>query len=191
MARTKKIKVSKIQEIANNITPIINKIEWNDIEIEIKNTLSVEECIRLVKNATDNCFTDDGEFLPEMLAFSIGVSTIAVYTNLELPDSTEDKYKVITYTDLMEKITSNINQLQYEDLLHAIDDKVEYKTKTNIEAIRVQVNELYFKAEELFNQIAETFSQSGMEDFKTMISAVANHEVDEGKIMEAYLSHSK
>ena len=191
MARKKINKISKIQEIANSIAYESGMIEWNGIEITIKTELNMNECIEFEKIASENCFSELGEYLPEMLEFTVGIATVLTYTDLELPDNIEDKYKIIMCTDLVDSIAAYINKEQYGRLMSCLDERIEYKITSHIDTIRRQVDELYLNAESLFSRISEIFEGINPEDLRTMISAVGANGVDEEKILKAYLSQKK
>lgn len=191
MAKKKIISINKIQELADNISVSDSKIKWNDIDIDIKNALMPNEAIGFAKSASEICFSENGDYIPEMLKFAIGYATITSYTNLELPEFLNDKYKIVMYTDLVSKITEVIDKDQYESLMYAVDERIEYKLNANIDYMNRQIDTLYIKAEELFANFSNMFSGIDIEEFKNIMTELSQNKLDESKLMEAYMKYKK
>ena len=68
MAKTKKVEsdnsLKNVIEAASKIETKI--IEWNGINISIKDKLSIPDVSRFVAIASDICFTNSGDYLPEV-----------------------------------------------------------------------------------------------------------------------------
>lgn len=194
MARTKKSenKEIKIQEIVNAIQPVVSTIEWNGITIKIKDRLTISDIVSFTYKVSELCFTENNsEYLPEVMKFAIGIETIEYYTDLELPESTDDKYKLVAQTDLVEHVVEHIDQVQYADVVAAADEKTSYKADSAISMARKEIEEIYLAAKSLFDKISEAFSGLTPDDFKTMVTTISNNGLDEAKLMEAYLNHKK
>lgn len=190
MARTKKTETKNtINEVINKIKPEMKVIEWNGISITVKSFLNVSELTKLSYSATDICFTSDETYLPEVYDFAIAITTINVYTDLVVPESVEDQYKLITQTDLLDKIIECIDIKQYEKIIKAIEEKIDYRIETNINLMRKQAKEIFESANSLYTQIKDVFADINPEEFKGMISAFANGGVDETKILKAYMDN--
>ena len=176
----------------NAIQPNESVIDWNGITIHIKSNLSVSDIITFTHRVSEFCFIENNsEYLPEVMKFAIGIETIEFYTDLELPESTDDKYKLVTQTDVVEQIVEHIDQAQYADIIAAADEKVNYKVDSAISMVRKEIEEIYIAAKSMLEKISESFAGFTSDDFKNMVSALSNHNIDEGKLMEAYLNHKK
>ena len=193
MARTKKVKKeeNKIQKIVDMIPPIEKIIDWNGITIHVKSRLTINEIVSFAHRAVELCFTDTHDYLPEVLRFAVGLETINFYTDLELPESIDDKYTLITQTDLIECIIDCVDKEQYEEIVTATDEKLNYRADSAIAESRKEVEEIYSAAKTLFDKISEAFSGLDPDDFKNMVTAISANGIDESKIMEAYLTHKK
>lgn len=182
----------KLNNIIKNIKPECVDCEWEGIKFKTKTYLSIEDSIRFSKTIVDICFTGDTrEYTPELMSFAVNVATVLVYTDIVLPESVEDKYKVVMLTDLYPTICDKINHAQHEYLILSAEERIEHKLNIDVEFVKEQVDMLYHEAQTLFNKISEVFSDFSSDDFKTMLTAISEHKIDEGKIMEAYLSSKK
>lgn len=189
MARTKKTITNQIQNIADKINSSVVPIEWNTLNVKVKQSLGLNECIEFAKNASELCFSKDGDYMPEMLKFSIGYTTVVMYTDLVLPEDLNDKYKIVTQTDIINRITEVIDKVQYESLMYAIDERIDYKLNSNIDAVSRQIDILYGKAEDTFTKFSEMFAGIDVDEFKNIMTTISQSKLDEGKLMEAYLKY--
>lgn len=190
MARTKKTEIKNtINEIVNKIQPEMKVIEWNGIPITVRSFLTAAESTKLSYSASDICFTSDETYLPEVYDFAIAITTIDVYTDLKVPELIEDQYKLVTQTDLVEKIIECIDIKQYEKIVKAIEERIDYRIETNINLMRKQAKEIFESANNLYTQIKDVFADINPEEFKGMISAFANGGIDETKIIKAYMDN--
>ena len=71
------------------------------------------------------------------------------------------------------------------------NEKIEYKINTDIENIKTQIDELYFNSQMMLNKITDIFSEVDSSDIQNLVSAIENSEIDEGKIMKAYIESNK
>lgn len=191
MARTKKI-TNPMEDIMKKVSQTTKTIEWNGIQIEVKNRLSLREVSSFVDSASSICFTNSDEYVPEVFDYAISVVTIGLYTNFSLPESVEEQYDVIMFTDIMDKITECIEAVdQYASIVDSVKERIDYKINSNISIIRNQAQELFSSVENLLSKLSETFGALNNEDIQNLVSNLAAKDFDEEKLMKAYLENKK
>ena len=90
---------------------------WHGKIISIKNLLSRDEYIKLIHDIGDMCISQDGNFVPEMLDFSVKLNIIINYALVEMPDDLDDIYELIYYSDLYNAVLKNISKSQVNSVL--------------------------------------------------------------------------
>ena len=89
MAKTKKVEsdnsLKNVIEVASKVET--KTIEWNGININVKDKLSIPDVSRFVAIASDICFTNSGDYLPEVYNYALYIATITVFTDFKLPES--------------------------------------------------------------------------------------------------------
>ena len=187
-----KISVGDLEKaVKDNYVPIKN-VEWRGIDIDIKNTLSLEEMLAFVKNIVAACF--DAEHIvyhPEMKDFAVRAVLIELYTNISLPSNVGRIYDIVYCSDLADVVYSFINQKQFEVMMNAVDDEIDYIANSNVEAITKQVNALSDTIEKLGEKFKGMFDGVDPEDIKKTLAAIGEGGIDEGKLMDAYLVKAK
>ncbi len=192
MANTKKISINTFDKIMKENYIPTSTIEWDGIQIIIKRTLSFKEMLEFVDSVTNTCFTiTENIYMPEAKDFAIKSNILERYANFNLPDSLGHRYELIYCTDAVDTVLREINYQQFNEILKSIDAKIENRAQANIEAINKQMNELYSAFNNLQKQLEEMFSGVKSENFNALLGAFGNGELNEDKIVEAYLSHSK
>lgn len=192
MARTKKTEINPIENILKDLVPKTKSIDWNGITIEIKNSLGIKDASIFASTVADICFTNSEDYIPEVFGFAVGIATLAVYTNFKLPELIDDQYSLITFTDIISKVTECIEATdQYADVIEAAKERIDYRVETNVNIMRRQAAELFESVESILLKLKDTFSGIENEDMQGLIKTLASGAIDEEKIMKAYLENKK
>lgn len=193
MAKTKKVEsdnsLKNVIEVASKVET--KTIEWNGININVKDKLSIPDVSRFVAIASDICFTNSGDYLPEVYNYALYVATITVFTDFKLPESVEEQYNLIMYTDITSVILDHVNYKIYEELAGCVKEKVDYKVKLHISSIQEQSEKLLSSVEEMITKFEGIFGSISPDGITDMIKAFSGGSVDEEKIMEAYMKNKK
>ena len=124
MSKTKKVEsdnsLRNVIEVASKVET--KTIEWNGININVKDKLSIPDVSRFVAIASDICFTNSGDYLPEVYNYALYVATITVFTDFKLPESVEEQYNLIMYTDITSVILDHVNSKIYEELVGCVKE---------------------------------------------------------------------
>lgn len=134
--KEKKVSVNQIDKIIkayekNNIDSCIYTIDDNDIIVEIKTQINIEEIMGFVNNAINIIFANNS-YYPELREMAIYHSLLTYYTNIKTDFSLEKFYKFVTNTPIINDIKKKIYLEQFETLVNTVDRKVEYILNKNI-----------------------------------------------------------
>jgi cobalamin biosynthesis protein CbiD len=188
MTKTEKISIEALEEAAKKTYTTVETVAWNGVEVAVKKALSLEEMMGFVDGVTKSCFAlDGGAYLPEVKDFAIKSGLIEAYTNIGLPEDAGRQYNLIYSSDIIQAILEHINRWQFDEMIQAINDKVENLAQANIEMVNRQVNELYAAFDNLQTRLSDVFSGIGAGDIAKLVGAVANGGLDEEKLVGAYI----
>jgi len=192
MKKTERISINVFDKIVKSTYEPTAIFSWNGIEVVVKKTLSFAEMMAFVDGVAKNCFAEsDGAYLPEVKDFIIKSFVLEMYTNLSLPENTEHRYHLIYCSDIIQTVLIDVNKPQFNEMVQAINDKIDNRAQANIEMVHKQMNELYVAFDKLQSQLAETFSGVGVEDISNLTEAISNGRLDEDKLVRAYINRAK
>lgn len=187
MAKSKKNNSNIVNDIIKNTNPVIKTFEWNGITISVKNRLNIKEVSEFVSFVSEASFTDSESYAPEAFEFAVSLATIEKYTDFEMPESLEDKYSLIMFTDIVDKITEYIDATeQYANMIDASKEKIDYKIEVNIDLVKKQVNDLFNTMHVVLERLNGAFKEIESLDVQNMIKKLESGELSENEIMEAY-----
>lgn len=165
-------------------------VHWNGIDITVKKALSVEETMQFVHNVTDMCFSEDGEYHPEIMDFAIRCEIMTRYANFDLPNDISKRHWMVYASDVVEVIGSHINIEQFSQIRESILRKLSYMCNSDVVATRAKWDEVYTVIKRLEEQFTEMLGGISEENVKTAISAL-NDGVDPAAIAQAYKIYLK
>lgn len=183
----KRITVEDFNNAINDVYMPVTETEWNGLTLYVKKNISFKETLDFVKYVTELCFAEDThEYLPEARDLAIKIFLIQHYTNIDLPDSLEERNKFIYETDIVQTVLNFVNPYQFNEIIRAIDLKIDYMADANIEAINKKMDELYKSFEELSNSLETVFGGINEDSMVDLVNAIKDGRLDEGKLVEAY-----
>lgn len=186
---TKKITTANIEKAAGKIINT-NTVEWNGLSITIKRNLSLDDMRKFVDNVAQSCFTQQDEaYHPELKEYAVRSMVIMLYTNIELdmPADLDKLYDLLYTTDLWHVIVNNIDAEQFNQMLNAVDRRIDYIIATSVSAINRQIAEIQEAIEDVMPKLKAMFNEVSADDVKNLVSAITNTNIDEEKLMKAYL----
>lgn len=184
--KIKKVSISQMDKIVKELGNTEASFEWNGIEVVVKTLLSFAEVLEFAGRVVGSCFVD-GEYIPEARDFAIRDCIVDLYSNIRLPDNLEHKYEILYRTDICQEIVKHINSEQYEQLLVAIDDKINVEADSNINDLRKNVEEMAVELNRLMTSANALFDGIDQDDIKTVFNAIkTNGAIDEEKFARAY-----
>lgn len=189
MSKTKKISVNAFEKVMNETYIPEETFEWHGIEVTVKKTLSLEDMLEFVNSVVNTCFSDKKEYRPEAKDFAIKTCILEKYASFTMPKNIQLQYELIYCTDAVSTVVSHINHTQLQELMEAIDDRIEKRAQANIEALHMQMSQLCAAFENIRQQLETAFSGISNGEIKDVVNAISNSTFDEEKLVQAYMTH--
>ena len=188
----KKLSVEEFKKATyDNYSPITT-IEWNGINVVVRRNIDITEMIAFVENVTNTCFsTSDGTYMPELKDFAIRAVTVELYTNITMPEDLYERYNLLYSSDIWDVIMSNIDGMQYSNMLNAVKEKTKYIIDTNVMSINKNVNDAYKALDSIREQLSAVFDGIDPSDIRNLVGAISNGNIDEEKIVNAYIKNKQ
>lgn len=186
-----KLSISKIEKIMKETFVPEVCMEWNGEKLNIRHTLTLEEMLTFADSVTNSCFGEDGAYLPELKDFAIRVATLLSYADISLPEDPERKYAICYRTDLFRTVQEHIELDQYNEMIHAIDEKIEHMAESNVQMIYRKADEAAEAISGMVEKVGALFENIDEQDLRNLVSAIGSGGLDEQKIVQAYLGAQK
>lgn len=191
--KEKKVSINKLESIMNPITITVPLDGAPDVDVVIRRTLPLSDVLQFVANVVAACIDEEtGEYTPEVLPFAIKANVLATYANFNLPSNIEKQYELLYNTGAVEQVMSHINMVQYEEIVNAIDQKINYTISMMTNAVANQVSVLARRMEDFANKSDALFSGVSGEDMSALmhnLSSIGN--VDERALVHAVFNEQR
>ena len=189
--KEKRISINALEKIAKEQFPESVTEQWFDIEVTIKRSLPLKEMLEFVQEVVDACFTTDGTFVPEIMDFATKSGILTHYANFTLPDNLEKQYWLIYSTGAVDMVCQHINMVQLQEMIGGINRKIDHMCDTDIVATKAKLNDLYEAFVKMGTEVSDLFSGVNAEELQKMVGALGGTELNEEKIVSAYIEHMK
>lgn len=188
MAKTeKRISIATFDKIAKEHAHGTVTKPWFDTEISVRYSLPFGEMLAFVDDVVKSCMQENLGYIPEVREFVVKCNILTRYANFSLPENLEHRYELVYGTNAVEAVMEDINQEQLEEIMNAIDDKLDYLCNANVAELEKQVHKLEDTFESLAKQVSETFSGISKDDIKDVVNAIAGGAMSEEKVVAAYM----
>ena len=177
--KIKRISVNAMDEILKDYENT-ETIQWNGIEVVITKNLSLEEMMAFADSVVKSCFDQaSGTYMPEIKDFAIRSNIMERYANFTLPSKVERQYDVVIRSGVVEEILRHINFSQFDELLKAMDAKLQ------------KVDDVVTSFEGLQDKVGALFAGVDQADIGKLMSAISENGVSEEKVVKAYIEQTK
>lgn len=191
MAKVKKISINAFESVVKeNFENTVTK-DWFGIPVTITKTISFEEVVNFVAEVADNCFLSDGRYIPEAMQALIDCGVVRHYTNINLPANLSSAYELVMRSGIIDFIMPEINSNQYNDIIIAIRDKIEYACDTNVTEFRNSLSDMMASMTDLQDKTKEMFGKISPDEIQTLLAAFGDDKAVENKVVDAYIEHQK
>lgn len=185
----------KIQKISVNAMDEIMKryqttetVEWNGLQVVIKKNLSLEEMMTFANSVVKSCFDQaSGAYMPEVKDFAIRANVLDMYTNFTLPKDLGKQYDMVVQSGAVEMVLNYINYAQFNELVKAIDSKLQNTADANIQAFITKLDNVTTAFSDMQTEMEKMFSGVDTEDIGKLVGAIANGDNTEEGIVKSYL----
>lgn len=187
------IKAEAFEEYMNDHFPKTKVITIGDIDIEVKTHLTFDEMLDFVDGIVDRCFQDDGDtYIPEFKDYLIRESIIVYYTNIELPETSRERYDFVYGSDLIARIVDEaINKNEFNNILQAIDSHLMHMGDVYHLQYKQKIDEIYSSITAVTEQVASMYADMSSEELADLVKAVAgmaDGSVDDEAIAKAVMN---
>lgn len=189
MAKKKiqKISVNAMDEIMKRFDTV-ETIEWNGLQVVIKKNLSLEEMMNFANSVVKSCFDQaSGAYMPEVKDFAIRANVLDMYTNFTLPKDLDKQYDMVIRSGAVEMVLNYINYAQFNELVKAIDSKLQNTADANIQAFITKLDNVTTAFSDMQTEMEKMFSGVDTEDIGKLVGAIANGNNTEEGIVKSYL----
>jgi hypothetical protein len=187
-----KISISALERVAKEQSQEVITESWFDNEVIIKRSISLVEMMEFCRDITDACFTQSGEFVPEILDFAVKSGVLTRYANFTLPDNLEKQYWLINNTNAYDMVIQYINMTQLSEIVNAANRKLKMLCDSDILAFRSRMDELIVLFGNMQKQTENVFSGISGEDIMTIMSAVdKTGTLSESRVVDAYMNRMR
>lgn len=190
---TKRISVNAFErQVKANHSDNISTFIWGDVEVFVKRRLSLAEVIEFVDDVVKTCFTQDNfSYLPEVKNFSIKSNILTMYANFTMPSNVEYQYELVYDSNIVSEIIKYIDHEQLDEILAAIDDRIDAEIQMGASTLKVQVSKLIAAVSDLESRFSDIFSGIGEKEMAEMVSAITDGKFDADKLISAYFGQKK
>lgn len=188
VTKVKRIPINALEKaIAESAGAPVVKKEWHGIELTIKRGLCLKDMMQFVNDVTNMCFDENGNYMPEIRDFAMRCSLLEMYVNLTLPKNVEDKYQIVYAFDGYKMIMGEIDKSQFDAMVNAIGEKIQYVVDANIETIKSKVVEMFSSLSELEGKFKSMFDGVDADTINKLAGAISGSRLDEEKLVQAYM----
>lgn len=157
-------------------------------EITIRKLISFTEMVAFIDSVVQSCFLGErGEYSPEARHIATYTNLVKRYTDMELPDGTDEIYRVIHETGIVHTILENIDRSQYEEIEYAIGEKVRYLNEVHMNEFYNSMQNLCVQVKEMVGVMSELFGGIGEEDLATALKTLSASGVTKEDVVRAVL----
>lgn len=157
----------------------IAKITINDIEIEVKQYLPVEEKINIVMNVLNNSSSDNSFANPMQVEVFANLEIVFAYTNLSFTDKQKEDpaklYDLLEQNDIFNAVIDAMDEREYSVLIDWISETINsYYTYNNsalgiLSQISQDYSNLNLDATEIQDKIANPENLTLLKDVMTKL----------------------
>ncbi len=183
MSITKEMATKFVNEF--NEQDNVHKVSTPLGNIDVKTVVDSEIARAVVGVIVNACFDEDGTYRPDMIDVSSRICMIAAYTDVEMPESFEDKCTFVLVSGIFEAIVNEINCYQRDAIMRAVDETIRYRIRINTNAIESSLITAAGEMNAVVGQFKEMYSGVSGDDMKALIGAISNTKLDEKKLVNA------
>ena len=187
MAKAKKISVNAFEKAGKERCSNTFEAKWHDLDITFTYTIGLEDVLSIIEEVSSNCFLSDGTFVPGVMMPLLYGAVISKYTNISLPANLSSRYDLIARSGIMEFIMDNINVDQFNQIVDAIERKVDYLCDSNTAEFSRAVAEMTVSLGDMKARTEELMSSISSADITQILSFISDEGDVEKKAADKYL----
>ena len=166
-------------------------IEWYDRMVRVQKLIDFSTAGAIVKNVADACFDGDGDYNPSIKDYIMRMSIVTMYSDIELPESPEERYAILYGTDLYHIVVDVIDKDQLSEIIDNINDSIRYKIEANKSAIMSDVTKIYSRVEQMIYEFEQVFKGTSADDISALVRSMSDTKLDEKKLVSEILKQKQ
>lgn len=119
MEKANRIDAVTLMEAVSNIAEPTSSFEWNGMEVVVNRVLPMNVMLEFVDYVVKTCFSEEGEFIPEVKDFAIKSCLLEMYANFDLPKDISERYAAIYNSDIVDVVLNHIEGRQFGEIINA------------------------------------------------------------------------
>lgn len=185
MAKADKVSINALEKIAKEFENEV-VVEWHDVNVIVRKTLTLPEMLKFVDSVTKSCFDQTtGAYLPELKDFAIRSNLMDTYANFSLPDNLTRQYDLLWHTDAVDMILQNIDADQFAEMISAIELKIANIASANTQAMYQQLQKAVSSINSMIEQVEGVFDGITGDDVSAMVGAIVDGGLDVDKFVDS------
>ena len=162
--------------------------EWcNGVTVDVAHSVPFATELAIIEMMAQSCFDDEDNYYPVLVDMMFRHEVIAKYTNIELPDDVEVCYALFYNTDLWQRVSEYIDEVQLSNIQAAAYEMIRRRNDMRAEILKKNVESMVDNC----SKIADALDGVSAKDIGGMFAAVAGGGIDEAKLVNAVLAHDK
>ena len=182
--------MAKKKEVANNEQSVVKETPDTQAthEVTIRKTISFSEMMAFVESVVSSCFLgENGEYSPEARHITTYANLVKRYTDMELPDTTNEIYRVIHETGIVRTILENIDREQFDEIEYIISEKVKYLNLVHTNEIMSSMRKMQEQVQKVADAVSGLLDDSVKEDLMLAIQNLSASGITKEDIVKSVL----
>lgn len=163
----KKAIASKLLPVTKTIT---DRYSGEAFEVEIKQDLSLQDCVSLVRSSVNSCFDDQHKYIPYLVRAAFDVSLISYFTNIALGKDHDKVYELARRTNIIDAIEETVGHDFVLTLWSEVQAYISARREENSGSYKIAkfcdaLTDFALSAKDVFEDITQTSNdpQTGAE----------------------------
>lgn len=160
------------------------------VSVQVNTVIPLPEMISFVSDVVESCIDGEtGEYLPEAYDVAIRAAVLTRYGNFTLPENIDKQYWLLYRAPAFDQVMSLIDKHQFNSIIRAIDEKIEFKLQLITSSAITKVNEMVGQLNEIVENVGNVFSGIGVGDMSRVLQCASKIDgLSEDELVKMILS---
>ena len=163
------------------------------VMVNVRPMLTMGEMIQFVEDVVGNVIdTDDVEFIPEAMDFSMRIGILTHYANFEVPEALEDAYALAYAPGLVDEVLAHINEEQLDAAMDAVATRIDHTLEIMYSTEAKQMKMMIDKMNEVLDVSGKMLSGIDPAELGKVLQGISALEnMDEASLVKAVLAETR
>lgn len=173
--------------VEDNIIEVAN----DGYVVRIQKMIDAQVANSIIDGVVSTCFDEDGSYNPKAKEFAKRLALIVAYTDIELPESAAAQYAFVYGTKYFDYVVEHANNDQLSDIFNTIENMIEYRVRSNTDALLGNVMKLYAELNSVVSGMDGIYKDLSADRIAAFVQAVTDSKLDEEKLVKAIVAEGK